>query len=246
MVLITSCSSDDSPTDAPSQNLLPQKIVQTIIENGYLGNRTYTFTYDGNKLKDITFPNDSKAVYTYTGDLITKVESYHFDELESTDYYTYEAGKLVSKINTSAFKPLQLKTTFVYNVNGTVSANLSQIQNGQETKLDTNTLYTFENGNLVSSDYVNLERDKITTVFDDKKSPFTNVAGVQVLVELNNDLDFYSANNVVKNTKVHYNSSGVVTKSATVTNTNKYNSYNFLTEVLSGDAKNSLKLEITY
>ncbi|MFH6994761.1 hypothetical protein [Flavobacterium sp. FlaQc-48] len=246
MVLISSCSSDDS-TDVASETLLPKKIVETTVENGKSGSLEYTLTYDGNKLKDIATTDASRTVYTYTGDVITKVELYRSSVLYSTDVYAYEGGKLVSKITTrEANKTNQPKLTFVHNANGTITAKSSVIVNKVEIPLDGTTTYTFLNGNLVSTEYSDAGSEKITSTFDDKKSPFTNVTGVKLLLDLDSDFDFYSVNNTVKNVTQTYDSKGVLTQTATVTTTNKYNANNFLTEVFSGDAKDSFKLEISY
>lgn len=246
VVLISSCSSDDSK-DVASETLLPKKITETVVESGKSGSLDYTFTYDGNKLKQISLSDASKFVYTYTGDVITKVEKFKSSDLQYTDVYTYEGGKLVSRLTTRAFgsTPPQ-KLTFVYNANGTVNANESEIINKIEIKYDTTTLYTFANGNIVSSEYINGERDKTTSTFDDKKNPFTNITGIKFLLDLDENFDFYSANNTVTNVTVATDSSGKVTKTTNVKNTNKYNANNFVTEVFSGDAKDSYKLEIAY
>ncbi|WP_316634403.1 hypothetical protein [uncultured Flavobacterium sp.] len=246
-LVLTSCSSDDSSKDAASETLLPKKIVETTVENGKSGSVTYTITYDGNKLKEIALSDASRSVYTYTGDLITKVELYRSSILQSTDVYAYENGKLTSKITTKAFgSSPQQKLTFVYNANGTVNANQSEIIDRQEVKYDTTTLYTFLNGNLVTSEYINSERDKVSSTFDDKKSPFSSVTGAKLLLDLDDNFDFSSVNNIVKNVAVAYASNGAVTSTSTTTNINKYNASNFLTETFSGDAKDSEKLEITY
>lgn len=249
IVLMSSCSSDDSSTEGDSATLLPKKIVQTSVENGISGTLDYTFTYDGNKLKQVSLSDASRYVYTYTGDLITKVEAFKSSELQFTDVYAYEGGKLASKITTYAFgsTPAQ-KLTFVYNANGTVNANESEIINKQEIKYDSTTLYTFANGNIISTEYINGEREKITSTFDDKKSPFINITGAKLLLDMNLDesFDFYSVNNTVKNVTVDTDATGKVTLTATVTSVNKYNANNFLTEALAGEGKDSFKLQITY
>ncbi|WP_428232097.1 hypothetical protein [Flavobacterium sp.] len=246
MVLISSCSSDDS-TDVASEALLPKKIVETTVENGKSGSLDYTLTYDGNKLKDIATTDASRTVYTYTGDVITKVELYRSSVLYSTDVYAYEGGKLVSKITTrEASKTTQSKLTFVYNANGTITAKSSAIVNKVEIPFDGTTTYTFSNGNLVSTEYSDAGSEKITSTFDDKKSPFTNITGIKLLLDLDDNFDFSSVNNSITNTTVTYDSNGKVIQTATVTTTNKYNSSNFLTEASAGDAKDSFKLAITY
>ncbi|WDF64383.1 hypothetical protein [Flavobacterium sp. KACC 22763] len=245
-LVLTSCSSDDSSESADAV-LLPKKITETEVIEGKSGSITYTFSYDGNKLKEISLSDASRSVYTYTGDLITKVELYYSGILQSTDVYTYEGGKLVSKITTDeSNKSVQSKWTLVYNANGTVNVNESEIINKQEIKYDTTTLYTFANGNIISSEFIDGAKEKITSTFDDKKSPYVNITGAKLLLDLDRYFDFYSANNTVKNVTVTYDSKGAVTKTATVETTNKYNSSNYVTEAFDGDAKNSYKLEIAY
>ncbi|MFH7017092.1 hypothetical protein [Flavobacterium sp. FlaQc-47] len=247
MVLISSCSSDDSSTDEGSATLLPQKITETTVENGKSGSLVYTLTYDGNKLKDIATTDASRTVYTYTGDVITKVESYKSGVLQSTDTYAYENGKLMSKITANAFSTSsQEKLTLVYNADGTVTVKVSEIVNKVEIPYDSKTIYTFSNGNLVSTLYSDAGSEKITSTFDDKKSPFTNITGIKLLLDLDDNFDFSSVNNTVTNITTTYDSNGKLTQTATVTTTNKYNSSNFLTEAFVGDAKDSEKLEIAY
>ena len=251
IVLLSSCSSDDNNSDGGSSSTaLPTKITLTTVEDGDSGTLDYTFTYDGNKLKQIALSDASKYVYTYTDNLITKVELYKSSVLTSTDVYEYSSGKLVSKITTSAFNSIKDKLTFVYNANGTVNANKSQIIDGQEVKYDTTTLYTFANGNIISTEFIDGDKEKTTNTFDDKKSPFVNITGLKLLLDLGFDpdsdfsFDFYSVNNALTSKTVYTSGGEVETVDATYTN--KYNSSNFLTEVFSGDATDSFKIQITY
>lgn len=247
IALMSSCSSDDNNSEEGSAALLPTKITITSVEDGKSGSIDYTMTYDGNKLKQISLSDASKSVYTYTGDLITKVEYYKSGVLMSTDVYAYDNGKLMSRISTSAFgSTSQEKLTFVYNANGTVNVNQSEIINKQEIKYDTTTLYTFDNGNIITEEYINGIKEKITSTYDDKKSPFVNIAGIKFLLSLDLDFDLYSANNTLTSTTVTYNSSGTAVQTASAKYTNKYNSSNFLSEVFAGDAVDSFKIQITY
>lgn len=248
-VLLSSCSSDDNNSDGGSSSTaLPTKITITTVEDGDSGTLDYTFTYDGNKLKQIALSDASKYVYTYTDNLITKVELYKSSVLTSTDVYEYLSGKLVSKITTGAFTSTKDKLTFVYNANGTVNVNESEIIDGQEVKYDTTTLYTFANENIISTEFIDGNKEKITNTFDDKKSPFVNVTGLKLLLDLGLDsdfsFDFYSVNNALTSKTVYTNEGEVETVNATYTN--KYNSSNFVTEVFSGDATDSFKIQITY
>jgi hypothetical protein len=251
IVLLSSCSSDDNNSDGGSSSTaLPTKITLTTVDDGKSGTLDYTFTYDGNKLKQIALSDASKYVYTYTDNLITKVELFKSSVLTSTDVYEYLNGKLVSKITTGVANSNKYKLTFVYNANGTVNVNESAIVQGQEIKYDTTTLYTFANGNIISTEYIDEDGDseKITSTYDNKKSPFANVTGLKLLLDLAIDteisFDFYSVNNAVTS-KTVYTTGGEV-ETVNYTYTNKYNSSNFVTEVFSGDATDSFKVQITY
>lgn len=251
---LNSCSSDDNSSDGGSStNALPSKITLTTVENGKSGSLDYTFSYDGNKLKQISLSDASKYVYTYTGDLITKVEYFRSSILVSTDVYAYENNKLVSKTSSQAFgSTIQNKLTFVYNANGTVNANLSQIEDRVETKYDTTTLYTFANGNIVSTEYYDGLKEKITNTFDDKKSPFVNITGLKLLLDLAQvdsdeyQFDFHSANNALTSVTVNYDEEGKAVQTVSADYKNKYNSNNFVSEVFAGDANDSFKIQVTY
>ena len=253
IALLSSCSSDDDNSDGGSSSTaLPTKITLTTVEDGDSGKLDYTFTYDGNKLKEISLSDASRYVYTYTDNLITKVELYKSSVLFTTDVYAYENGKLTSRITSRAFSSFSKdKLTFVYNSNGTVSVKASQILDGEESDYYETTIYTFANGNIVSSEYIDEDGDseKITSTFDNKKSPFVNVTGLKLLLDVALDtdvsFDFHSVNNALTS-KTVYTSEGEVEGTANTTFTNKYNSSDFLTEVFSGDASDSFKVQITY
>lgn len=166
------------------QKLYHQKTVtETTVEGGKSGSLTYTLTYDGNKLKEIVLSDAYKSIYTYTGEVITKIESFKSGILQVTEVYAYEGGKLASRITTrESNKSIQEKLTFVYNANGTIMSKLSEIINKVEVPYDTTTTYIFANGNLVSTEYVDGLKEKITSTFDDKKSPFTNITGVKLFL----------------------------------------------------------------
>lgn len=140
----------------------------------------------------------------------------------------------------------------MYNANGTVNANLSQIGDRVETKYDTTTLYTFANGNIVSAEYYDGLKEKTTNTFDDKKSPFVNITGLKLLLDLAQvdsdeyQFDFHSANNALTSVTVNYDEDGKAVQTATTDYKNKYNSNNFVSEVFVGDANDSFKIQVTY
>ncbi|WP_269234925.1 hypothetical protein [Flavobacterium flavigenum] len=252
VVLLSSCSNDDNNSDGGSSSTaLPTKITLTTVEDGDKGTLDYTFTYDGNKLKQISLSDASRYAYTYTDNLITKVELYKSGILFSTDVYAYDnSGKLTSRITTRAFSSYSKdKLTFLYNANGTVTVSASQIVDGEEGEYYESTIYTFANGNISSTEVIGDDgyTEKITSTYDNKKTPFVNVTGLKQLLDLALDtdlsFDFYSVNNTLTSKTVY---TGEEVETVNTTFTNKYNSDNFLTETFSGDNTDSFKVQITY
>ena len=88
-ILILSCSSEGESTSDSTSLILPKKT--NFIENSdydIIGQDTY-ITYNGNKIVSEITEDQWKNVFTYTGDFITKIESYDYGELYETIDYTY-------------------------------------------------------------------------------------------------------------------------------------------------------------
>ncbi|MFN3753985.1 hypothetical protein [Flavobacterium sp.] len=97
LLFLTSCSSDSDSETSSSDLLLKQIVEGDVVFGGSVSN----FTYDGNKLVEIKRNIDSEVysdIYTYTGDVITKIEKfqvynagtpYEQTMLLSTDEFQY-------------------------------------------------------------------------------------------------------------------------------------------------------------
>lgn len=186
IVIITlfSCSKSDNseqitdPTIDPNTVLLKKMIVSQ-------GTQTITtdINYNGYKIVGSTSSDGSSIIFTYTGNLITKIEYYTGSTLSQKDTYVYNAnGKIETFVQleytTTPTSGYGAKEEYVYNSDGTTS-------------------YSHYTGNLVSQNtlsytgkifYINGEVSKIekyqgsnTSVinytYDTKNNIFKNVLG---------------------------------------------------------------------
>lgn len=191
VVLLSSCSSDDS-SSSESQPLLLKKMTEGDV---LFGQTVTNYTYNGNKLVEIFKDGDDDFadVYTYTGDLITKIEKFAvYDagtpsedrELLSTDQFAYNANNLlVTFTTTSQDFEGDRTTTYVYNGDNTVSFAQNANVPGQPTEsLKTGTI-TVQNGEITRLQVVK-EFDSYTDnyTYDTKNSIFKNVTGYNQLI----------------------------------------------------------------
>lgn len=156
-----------------------------------VGRDTY-FTYNGNKLESTMTGGQWKSVYTYTGDLITKIEHYEFTNLYYTTEYTYKNNKLETRRITRKSTQETYTTYYIHNSDGSVSYS----NTNSEGK------YIFKDGNLINNGKEKFE-------YDTKNNPFKNITGIDVItLDDDNELNFnVSKNNIIKSTSVDSNNS---------------------------------------
>lgn len=235
LLVLTSCSKDDSPIDPVTSTF-----VKKMVSIGIDGNQTSLITYNGNKVVSIVTNNIYKTNFTYTGDVITKIEELNEkNEVESVLEYTYKEGKVVSSTDKEVGEPYNYKTKYTYNSDGTVSYAEFSINTttGAEDDGGNTGKYTFKDGNLVKrvNSYYGSE-SSVTYEYDAKNNPFKNVLGYNLLLD-NEELG--SVNNSIKNTRV----SG---SSYVSTSTFTYDVNNFPTEEKNFDNTGKLENTIQY
>lgn len=171
----TSCSSggDDSSETTDPNAVLPKKVVSEDVDGEFTDN----FFYNGTKLTKIESTDGQKSVFTYTGDLITKVETFYDGELDLTELYSYDSsGRLISyTTNYSDFFSNQ--ETYVHNANGTIS--FTRTEDGE--------VYSTGVFTMVGNDILNVVSNydfgfgPVTTTnsytYDTKFTPFKNITG---------------------------------------------------------------------
>jgi hypothetical protein len=243
VTLLISCKKNDDSPVTPTASILPKKLI-----NDSTG-ETFLFTYDGNKLKEYS-GGSYKAVYKYTGNLITAIYEYEDSKLEDSTNFTYENDRLKSDIyyytyirNNQPFTEVS-KNVYTHNADGTITVQhfRTDYTTGVLTlQPNRGTVLTYANGNMVKSEsnstYTTLDNNgnsstistKYTNVFehDSKNSPFKNVTGFNKLIDEDNSF-FSNINNVLKTTNTSrtipdqgFNTTDVDT------NTYQYNSNNY-------------------
>jgi hypothetical protein len=184
---LQSCSSSSNNSDNVSSIELCKR--QSWV-NGY-----FDYTYDGNKILTTTSGGQLAFKYFYTGDLITKVESYASNELIRSTIFTYNNKQLITEVAlfylTDVLEPDSsgYRRTFSYNSNNTIS-NVEYVGtlSLQNTIIRTGTI-TLINGEEAIRSYLQIENNTIyttTKTFDDKNFPFKNVLGVDKIFPSSN------------------------------------------------------------
>ncbi len=193
LLFLTSCSSDSSSEDTSSNDLLLKKIVEDDI---LFGGTEVNYTYNGNKLVEIEKSNDGDVysdVYTYTGDVITKIEKFEvydagtaFEDtyLVSTDQFQYNASnQLVQFKTTTTDNPdVELITTYVHSGNTVTFVQNRHVTGDAPQFLKSGTI-TMQNDEVAQVQVVK-EFDSYTAnyTYDTKNSIMKNVLGYDNLL----------------------------------------------------------------
>ncbi|PIF31945.1 hypothetical protein CLU81_2456 [Flavobacterium sp. 9] len=208
----------------PKTDTIPVVIVEPILlkKQGHTyanGNETtLELSYNGNKIvsdKDVS----NVTNYTYTGDLITKIEKADISgNVYLTKEYFYANGKL-DYVFSNEFGNYYL-TKYVYNSDGSVfyhRVNSDSLKNDKgETSITGK--YVFSKGNLIAEYFYNGAFESVITYeYDSKNNPRVNVLGSDLLAD--NNLGFGVKNNVIKRTSKNNNPDNVV---ETITYTYEY------------------------
>lgn len=184
-----SCSSNDND-DTTEVVETPVLLTKMIVD----GNAV-SIKYDGNKIVEVATPVDNgKTVFTYTGNLITKVTDYDDKGLVTgTADYTYDKDKLIHVRDASTTMgsntPNIYTLTFSYPNSTTI--NCTEIRNytfaGNPQVAKSEITYTVNNGEVISAKEIyyhnnTLEGNIVATyTYDDKNNPYKNILGFDKL-----------------------------------------------------------------
>ncbi|MCR4033370.1 MULTISPECIES: hypothetical protein [Flavobacterium] len=249
-LIIISCSSDDS-SSSEDKSVLP-KTISYIYPSIYLGTNTKsTLSYNGNKIVNST-DEDSKTVFTYTGDLITKQEVFEVDRQgkeTKTDeaVYTYENGKLKTRIFKESITAQYPDGEYIEKVVYTHASNESisyvnySVDKNTKAELKTSEgVLTYKDGNLIKEQRTTSSGTATRDYeYDGKNNPLKNILGFS---ELLNEISDIGRGNVVKTTLKPSGSSTVVTYLTSYI----YNDKNFPTKHTSYASDASIEYEIEY
>lgn len=183
-LIFTSCSSDsDSSSNNPSNPVLPKRTVETYYLDGSVDEVvTSNFTFNGNKLVAIVYEGSiEKDVFTYTGDLITKIEHFENDVVVGMENFGYDAqGRLQfwEDYGGVALDQLYENDAFTYNSDGTILRN----HYSDGALMSTHKFY-LENGEVSKIESISQSTGEaepgLTRIitYDDKNNAFKNILG---------------------------------------------------------------------
>lgn len=187
-------------------------------------------TYNGNKIVSQNNADGFIINYTYTGDLITKIEAFEYKgKPYFTQHYTYVNGKIDTStftMHSNFYHKTEIKYT--HNADGTVSYNnFTTLPSGEKQPNARGGKYTFNNGNLIKEESLYEGRETVITYeYDTKNNVFRNVLGFNLLL----DRITCSVNNVTKLTSKFSD-----IESMTTTYVYKYDSDDFPKEEIKTD-----------
>jgi len=244
LIALTSCSNDDNNSSDAASSILPKKVT-FINSNG--DSSVETIVYNGNKIVSITEEDGSVTKYTYTGNVITKVEDIdEKGELGGTTEYSYTSGKVTSFVEKEIGDKYHYKTKYVHNTDGTVSYEEFRINVATSVEEEYGRIgkLTFKDGNLIKDENSYYGSDFVKVYeYDTKNSPFKNITGYSLLLKTNS-----SINNVIKETRS--SGSGTTANTSVITLVYKYDVNNYPTEKVetfpNGTSTSSETAQYTY
>jgi hypothetical protein len=201
-VLEVSCTNENETKNIDDNPLSLPKTIEELYQDGSnVGGLKGTFKYEGNKLVEIFYNYSQKKVFTYTGDLISKIEQYQAEIVRFEFTYSYENGKLISYLNRDLLTNNKEEVTYIYESDGSISFLQIFSFNGRPDWQKEGKL-VIENGNLIESvaefNFYNASNEYNLLInlleYDDKPSPYKNVLGYTVLLNLN---ELIGTNNIL-------------------------------------------------
>lgn len=230
-LLLQSCSSDDS-SSSNSTSVLVKKNIETSPDGVF----TTIFTYNGNKIADVissvTGSMARTGRYTYTGDLITKVDVFDYtNTLVGRSFYNYNLdNKLASFVELNYTNDSGRRATYTYNSDGTISSSEYEGDLTSQTTLYETKTIIFNNGEVSSLiEHLGTYSETTYYTYDNKNSPFKNVLGSDKLSyavfgtltsEINHNLikmdKSIGTSNFVSNWQYTYNSNDYPTSKSSV------------------------------
>ena len=213
---LTSCSSDDDS----SGSVLLKKEIKTDSEGDKV---TTNHEYNGNKIVKSTVNGSTDGTYfTYTGNLITKMEFKYDNQLEHIDTYTYDSSnRLITYVSIAPLEEEGFKEVYTYNADGSISVQVFTGDEVTQTISNGTRKITFVGGEITT--IVSTETRSYSYTYDDKNNPFVNVLGYKEIsfvdgtatgishnILTEKDIDYDA---VITKYVYTYNSAGYPTKS---------------------------------
>lgn len=198
-LFLTSCSRSDRASTNTESDVLVLKVSKTYLEDG--STESDIITYNGKKIVRATSSTGGYSLFTYVGDLISKIETFNANNtLSQRQTFSYNSnGLLVSSITLDFEFSKEFQENYVYNTDGTIAVSGFQGDLGSQVNANRNSVVTLVNGEVstyVNTNSITAETSTTTYIFDTKNSPFKNVIGFDKLKFINFE-DIQGAHNVL-------------------------------------------------
>lgn len=190
LLLILSCSTEDSEIDGNPLGL-PKNISELYQDGSAIGDLNGKVSYDGNKIKEIYYNAYQKKVFTYTNNLIAKIEHYQAGELRFKHSYEYFEDKLIRYENVDLLTGNNDLITYTHNNDGTITYVQVYSFSGSPNWMKEGILY-FDNQNIIKDEgefrFNNISDEYHLIInfidYDNKQNPYKNIAGYSLLLNL--------------------------------------------------------------
>lgn len=232
-LVFSSCStSNTDPDPSTSSTVLVSKIIYTTDS----GNVTTTnFNYNGNKLTTAVDSDGYTEVYTYNGDLITKIEEFQGTTTtpDNSETFTYTADEKVASYTEISYGTSTItgvRYVYAYNADGTISISRFNGNATSQTVLASTGKAFFTNGQISGVEVyypatasTAAYTSSVSYVYDTKLNAASNITGFSKLILQGYDAGLGgNAHNLLSATRMR----GTTISSTDVT-TFTYNSSNY-------------------
>lgn len=187
VLFVVSCSSDStSSSETSTDSILLKRAIQTRTDISGSEPVITNYTYNGNKLVRWDNNHDFLTKFFYTGDLISRVESYFQAENEPIvfRYFYNNSGQLAIFTRTDQVVDQGFKLLYTYNNNGTVSVREFSGNATTQTEEGQTSVYFLTNSGEI--DHIETQEVSGTVIvksytYDAKNNPLKNVLGFDKL-----------------------------------------------------------------
>ena len=231
-VACSKSSSDDAPV-VPSTSGVFISRVETTRDDGTT--KIERFTYDGNKIVELTLSATQKVRYIYVDGQIDNSQSFFNNINTGTTSYTYTSGKLTNIYrteiaNNGTGNTYTSRNAFVHDTpNNKISFTRYSINSSNVETIIGSGTYTYLNGNLTKETYTcTTFNEVINYTYDTKNNAVRNILGFDKLIEN----EQFSLNNVLSSSQARNETPSSGSPYATTLNNTYnyiYNSNNYVT-----------------
>lgn len=179
---LISCDSGADLTPYDPNATLTTTLLNKIVETDDDGVEITTeFNYNGYKIVNFVDSDGASGVFTYAGNIISKIDYYEGTTVSQTDLFTYNAqGQITSHTMQIPASDYATREDFTYNSDGTVSYTSWFGNLEAQTSPDVPGKLFFSNGEVVKREtYIGSSlASSETFTYDAKNNPMRNVIGL--------------------------------------------------------------------